>query len=123
MHLVVVGSRNFKNKKLVSTFLDLLCDPYLDTVVSGGAEGPDTWAEEWSKETNTNFKAYLPDWNKYGKKAGIMRNTEMVEDGDLILAFWDGKSRGTQDTIRKAMKLKVPLYLFVHPGGEERFID
>lgn len=58
---------------------------------------------------------YLPDWDKYGKSAGFKRNTTIVEACDTLLAFWDGKSRGTQDSIAKAEKLgKLTIVITYH---------
>ena len=92
--------------------LDLFIDPnHVGCVVSGGANGVDTLAEHWAKRNHIEFIAYLPQWKKFGKKAGIIRNHEMIEFCDVLISFWDGKSKGTLDTIIYAKKLGVPAYV------------
>lgn len=72
------------------------------TIISGGAEGPDSWAAEWADSGKYNLKVFYADWKTHGKAAGPIRNTQIVEAADRLIAFWDGKSRGTLDSITKA---------------------
>lgn len=76
-----------------------------DLVVSGGAKGPDTLGVLWAKENDVEVKEFMPDWEKYGRAAGFKRNSQIVESANLVIAFWDGLSRGTKDSIDKARKL------------------
>jgi len=71
-------------------------------VVSGGAKGVDTWAVESAQKYGLKVEVYPADWEKHGKGAGFIRNTQIVEGSDSVLAFWDLISRGTMDTVRKA---------------------
>lgn len=106
--ICICGSRD-----ITDINLDLFIDPtHVGCVISGGANGVDTLAEHWAKRNKIEFIAYLAQWNKFGKKAGIIRNHEMVEFCDYVFAFWNGKSKGTLDTILYAKKLNVPV--FVH---------
>lgn len=106
--ICICGSRD-----ITDINLDLFIDPtHVGCIVSGGANGIDTLAEHWAKRNKIEFIAYLAQWNKFGKKAGIIRNHEMVEFCDYVFAFWNGKSKGTLDTILYAKKLNVPV--FVH---------
>lgn len=106
--ICICGSRD-----ITDINLDLFIDPtHVGCVISGGANGVDTLAEHWAKRNKIEFIAYLAQWNKFGKKAGIIRNHEMVEFCDYVFAFWNGKSKGTLDTILYAKKLNVPI--FVH---------
>lgn len=73
-----------------------------DTVISGGARGPDSWAILVAKRLNHPTEEIPADWDKFGRAAGMLRNTQVVERADWVIAFWDGKSRGTRDTIGKA---------------------
>lgn len=92
--------------------LDLFINPeHVGCVISGGANGVDTLAEHWAKRNHLEFVAYLAQWKKFGKKAGIMRNHDMVEFCDVLISFWDGKSKGTLDTILYAKQLGVPTYV------------
>lgn len=71
------------------------------TIISGGAKGADTFAKNFAKAYDTAFIEILPDWETHGKKAGYLRNIEMLDqDGvSMVIAIWDGKSKGTKHTI------------------------
>lgn len=101
LRIGVIGSRGFNDYKLLKDTLD----EYLDRVfliVSGGARGADMLGEKWANENSVKTLIIKPDWEKYGKIAGFLRNTDIVENSDLIIAFWDSMSRGTEDSIKKA---------------------
>jgi len=100
----VIGSRSFNNYELTKRTLD----EYLDKVwviVSGGASGADSLGEKWANENNIKTCIYKPDWDIYGKKAGFIRNKDIVDDSDIVIAFWDGLSRGTEHSINLARKM------------------
>jgi hypothetical protein len=78
------------------------------TIVSGGADGADKLAEELANEMNLEFLLYKPNWKEHGQAAGFIRNTVMVEKCTHAIGFWDGKSRGTKDTITKLTKIEKP---------------
>jgi hypothetical protein len=65
-------------------------------------------AATYAEEHRIPLIVFEADWNKHGKRAGFIRNTDIVMESDMIVAFWDGKSRGTADTIAKAKTLKKP---------------
>ena len=90
-----------------------------DTVLSGGARGPDTWAIVVARNLNHPTEVILADWENLGKKAGMLRNTQVVERADWVIAFWDGKSRGTRDTIGKAHKTGCRVTV-IFPDGRIR---
>lgn len=98
---LVVGSRTFNDYKLLCEKLDLLLVYHNNiVVVSGGAKGADTLAEKYATEHNYGCKVFPADWNKYGRPAGYIRNKQMHEyiskqEHRGVVAFWDGKSRGT----------------------------
>jgi hypothetical protein len=105
MNIAVVGSRNFTNYDLLKQKLDsIINDRKFDniTIISGGASGADTLAEKYAKENNYGLIVKNAEWNKYGKSAGYKRNVEIVNLSNLVVAFWDGKSRGTNNTINIA---------------------
>ncbi|KKL45313.1 hypothetical protein LCGC14_2356910, partial [marine sediment metagenome] len=54
---------------------------------------------------------YRAEWDKYGKSAGFLRNQTIIDNCDMVVAFWDGKSKGTADTINKAKRSKKPILL------------
>jgi hypothetical protein len=106
MTIAIIGSRSITDKAQIYQKLDqIFRSRKPDEVVSGGAKGPDTLGVLWARENGVSVKEFLPDWAKYGRSAGFKRNTQIVESADLVIAFWDGESRGTLDSINKAKKL------------------
>lgn len=77
-------------------------------VVSGGAMGIDRSGEYWAKFRNFPVKRFRADWETHGRSAGPKRNANMAEYADALLAFWDGKSRGTQSMISEMRRAKKP---------------
>ena len=105
MKLAIIGSRSFNDVAFISSELDkLLKLSNLDLIISGGARGADSIGVEWARSKGIPCKVHLPDWNKYGKGAGFVRNELIINDCDAVIAFWDGKSRGTLYSIDLAKK-------------------
>ena len=116
MKLAIVGGRDFDNYTLMESILwDLLkikgSDVPQDTIISGGARGVDSLAKKYAVEESIPYLEFPAEWNKYGKSAGFIRNQTIVDNCDMVLAFWDGKSAGTADTIAKAKKAKKPTFI------------
>lgn len=120
--IIIAGGRDFNNYDLVQ---DVLLDMYLHLIsdniavrdiqfVLGGAKGADSLGEKFADEYGFDKKMFIPDWQSQGKKAGILRNHEMGDYGTHLVAFWDGKSRGTKDMIdyakKKGLEVKVIRY-------------
>jgi hypothetical protein len=81
-------------------------------VVSGKASGVDAAGEAWAKRNNVPVKDFPADWDKHGKAAGPIRNREMAEYGDILVAFWDGNSKGTGSMIKEMNALAKQVYIF-----------
>lgn len=113
MKLAIVGSRAFNDYGLlVDTILDFMCPlDFITEIISGGAKGADTLGNNFADNNGIESTIYRPEWDKYGKSAGFIRNQTIIDNCDMVLAFWDGKSRGTADTIEKAKKAKKPTFL------------
>lgn len=108
MKIAIIGSRTFLDYELLSdTIKNYLSENNLiiKSVVSGGAKGADTLAEKFALENTIEMIVFKPDWKRFGKRAGFMRNTLIIENSDIVFAFWDGKSSGTKDSIEKAKSL------------------
>lgn len=105
--VAIVGSRKWTDEKRIVKYIKDL--PKDSVIVSGGAQGVDQTAIYWAKFFALETKVYLPDWNKHGKSAGMIRNSLIVEDCDRLVAFWNGKSKGTKDSIDKARKAGKPV--------------
>ena len=102
--VIVAGSRTFQNYQLLCKELDTIKEQ-IGTIVCGEAKGADTLGRNYAYANNIKIKSFPADWQTYGQKAGMMRNSEMAEYADMLIAFWDGKSVGTQDMINKMEKL------------------
>ena len=103
MKVAVVGSRGFSDYKLLSETLDKI---KITLIISGSAKGADTLGEQYAKDNGIETKIFKPDWEKHGKAAGMLRNTDIINEAELVVAFWDGSSKGTLDSINKAKKNK-----------------
>lgn len=111
MKLAIVGSRKVlisydEFKSIIRKSLDL---SFIDTIVSGGAKGIDSFAEQFATENHLKLIVYKPDYSRYGKSAPLVRNTLIIEDSDLVLALPSKDSKGTWDSIKKAQKLNKRL--------------
>lgn len=124
MKVAIIGSRSFQDYKLLCETLK----PYqnkITEIISGGAQGADElgarWCKEFLKKEPIIFEAKWDDFNAkncligknskgefYNTLAGFNRNTDIIKSADCIIAFWDGISRGTEDSLKKAKKMKKP---------------
>ncbi len=108
--VAIVGSRDYKNLDQVKEFIEAF--PEDTIIVSGGAIGVDTIAEEKAEELGLKIKIFFPDWAKFKKAAGPIRNKKIVDYADLVVAFWRKKSKGTGSTIKLALEAKKPIIIF-----------
>lgn len=127
---IVAGSRGITNYEYVKAAIEY-CGWEVSEIVSGGAYGVDKLGERWARENNIPIKQFIPEWknitgkpaneigeNKYGqywKRAGIVRNIQMADYADALVAIWDGKSTGTQHMIRNAEEKKLKVYVLKLP--------
>jgi len=103
MRTIIAGGRNFTDyEDLVETirFTDNIWT--ISEVLSGGAKGADYLGEVWASANNVPVQRYPAEWDKYGKGAGFIRNSQMAENAEALIAFWDGESRGTKHMIEVA---------------------
>lgn len=117
MKVAVVGSRTFTDYNLLRQTLDTLY-PQVSLIVSGGAKGADSLAERYAKEEGISTLIFKPDWKTHGKAAGFIRNKDIVEAADLVVAFWDGLSKGTKNSMEHAEKMgkKLITIMFTTDG-------
>jgi hypothetical protein len=105
--IVVVGSREYPNLDEVRQFV---FEQERDAVIiSGGAFGVDTEAINAARHYRMPYEVYPARWSQHGRSAGAIRNREMVDGADEVVAFWDGKSRGTKITIDYAQAQGKPV--------------
>lgn len=115
LKVIVAGSRGFDNYELLQEKLDFYLRNHDDVeIVSGTARGADRLGERYAIARGLPLKKFSANWNKYGKKAGYLRNEQMVNYADACVVFWDGKSKGSKHTIDLAKKhgLKVRIVRF-----------
>uniref|UniRef100_A0A6M3KDA8 YspA cpYpsA-related SLOG domain-containing protein n=1 Tax=viral metagenome TaxID=1070528 RepID=A0A6M3KDA8_9ZZZZ len=111
MKIAIVGSRTFNNYEWLSEILLQFDLTLVYEIVSGGAKGADTLGKKFAEHYSITHRVFSPEWDKYGKSAGFIRNQTIVDNCDIVIAFWDGESRGTADTIEKAKKAKKPTFI------------
>ena len=102
MKVAIIGSRSFKDYDLLKKTLDGIAE--ISLIISGCAVGADTLGELYAKEKGIPTLLFRPDWEKYGKAAGFIRNKEIISNADFVIAFWDTKSKGTAHSISLANK-------------------
>lgn len=98
--VLICGSRSIKNLNIGRYIRPSSCG----AIIHGGAIGVDTIADSWAKANNIETIIYKPNYKIYGKRAPLVRDEEMVDFADVVIAFYDGKSRGTLYTINYARK-------------------
>ena len=126
MKVAVIGSRGFTDYSVVKDYLDRLNAMHpISVIVSGGAKGADSLGEAWADENGVAKCIYHAEWenlshpdaviltNQYGKRydarAGHRRNRFIINDADLVLAFWDKRSKGTADAVGYAKSIGKPI--------------
>ncbi|MBQ8600263.1 MAG: DUF2493 domain-containing protein [Clostridia bacterium] len=107
MKVAVIGSRNLEVADLGKYLPE-----ETDEIVSGGAKGIDTCARRYAQEHGIKLTEFLPEYNRFGRGAPLKRNITIVEYSDLVLAFWDGQSRGTKFVIDHCKKTDKPVKIF-----------
>ena len=111
--VVIAGCRDYENFEEAKRFIDICLSNVRKEneiiIVSGGAKGADAIGEWYAKENGLGVEKYPADWEKYGRRAGPIRNKQMAEISDYVICFWDEKSKGTKSMIDYAKKLNKPV--------------
>ncbi len=110
--VAIVGSRQFGERaaEVRQQIADYIAElPRGDEIVTGGALGADAWAEFFAKRDSRPVHVFPADWQRYGRRAGAVRNKQIVDAADRVVAFWDGKSPGTKITIDMATRAGKPV--------------
>lgn len=104
MKVAIIGSRSL----IITNFEDYIPENTVE-IISGGAKGIDSCAKDFALKHSLKYTEFLPKYNLYGKAAPLRRNLEIISYADMILAFWDEKSRGTKFVIDNCKKVKKPI--------------
>lgn len=110
MKVIIAGSREINITVDAMSQIVRKSGWMIDEVVSGEARGVDRTAKQYAINYGIKYKPFPADWSKYGKAAGPIRNKEMAEYGDALIAIWDSKSRGTEDMIQQAIENNLKVY-------------
>ncbi len=108
MKVAVIGSRGLTNVEISKYIPENVTE-----IISGGARGIDTLAEEWANKNGISKTIIKPEYERYKRGAPLKRNEKIVELADVIIALWDGKSRGTKFTIDYAKELKKEVKIYI----------
>jgi len=113
--VIIAGGRLFNDYESLKIYLDYLFQNKNNIeIVSGGARGVDKLGERYAREHKIPFVIFEAEWDRLGKSAGMQRNNLMASYADALVAFWDGKSRGTKHMIEyattKGLQVKVKQY-------------
>ena len=107
MKVAIIGSRGLNIENLEKYLPDNVTE-----IITGGAKGVDTSAKEYALAHGIPLTEFLPEYNKYRRAAPLKRNQTIIEHADLVLAFWDGTSRGTKYVIDTCKKNGVPIEVY-----------
>ncbi len=103
MKVIIAGGRNFNDYgKLFQFCNNILFKQTEVEIVSGTANGADKLGEKYANDKRLPIKKFPPNWKMFGRGAGIKRNVEMANYADVLIAFWDSKSKGTKHMIDQA---------------------
>ena len=107
MKVAIIGSREVGKIDFAQELERLINLQQGDIVISGGAKGIDSFAAQYAKEKGFRLIEIRPDFEKNGRSATFIRNRTIVDNADMVIAFWDGASKGTKYTIDYAKRNDV----------------
>ena len=113
--IAIVGSREFKKLDLVEAMILILKNLFNDfSVISGGAKGVDSKAKEVCIKHGIKYVEYAPDFSKgYDVRKYHERNDKIIKESDMLIAFWNGVSKGTESVIIKALQAKKQIIVIM----------
>jgi predicted Rossmann fold nucleotide-binding protein DprA/Smf involved in DNA uptake len=109
MKAAVIGSRTFDSYQFMEQILRFYD---ITLIISGGAKGADACAKQYAHSNGISYREYLPDWDQYGKRAGFLRNRQIVNDAEIVIAFWDSVSKGTKNSVDIANDMGKEVYIY-----------
>lgn len=114
MKTIIAGSRDITEYSAVLLAIEYAkkhANIEITQIVSGGANGVDALGEQYARENSIPLIVMRADWKNHGKAAGPIRNKQMAECSDALIAIWDGASKGTKNMISEATKLGLRVYV------------
>ncbi len=115
MKVAIIGSRNLRVDNM-----EIYLPKEIKEIVSGGAKGIDECAREFAEKKGIPLKEFLPEYSKYGKGAPLKRNLQIIQYSDMVVALWDGKSKGTKYVIDNCLKMgkEIMVYTVDEDSGD-----
>lgn len=126
LRVIVAGGRDFIDRDYLYERLDhhfrKFSDNELEIVHGGAPDGADKFADDYAKECSLQYIVFEADWIRYGDSAGPRRNAEMAKYAHALIAFWDGKSRGTKSMINQAKKYSIPYTVYNYTNERQSYL-
>lgn len=126
MKIIIAGGRDFSDYDKLCKEVDFAlskCEISRVEIVSGAAKGADSLGEKYARDHGIKLKQFSADWEKYGKAAGYKRNSEMGNYADALIAFWDGKSKGTFNMINIANKKGLQVRIVKYESAPIKYVE
>ena len=118
-NVIIAGSRNFCDYKMLedrcqSVLANWCAENGCDVqIITGGARGADELGKRYAQEHQWEYQEFPANWDLHGKAAGPIRNREMAKTAHVLIAFWDGRSRGTRNMINEALHYGLDVHVYV----------
>lgn len=116
LKVAIVGSRAIKNYAIVKRVMESLPETFkFKMLICGKADGVDMLGDKWAKEQRLAIRYYTPDYDQFGQSAPLERNKVMAQQADVVVAIWNGKSRGTKHMITQSIKAGCRVFVAQPP--------
>ena len=112
MKIAIIGSRN-----ITVEHLERYLPTQADEIVSGGARGIDSCAKKYAEQNGLKITEFLPEYQRYGRGAPLKRNDQIIAYADMVVAFWDGSSKGTKYVIERCRRIGKGVIVYEVRGG------
>lgn len=121
LRTIIAGSRTITDPAMLDAALIAWgwCT-FITAVVCGEAPGADTLGRQWADQRDIPVLSFPADWKAHGKAAGPIRNEQMADSADALLALWDGQSKGTAHMITTARRYGIKVYVYTVQDYERR---
>ena len=124
--IVIIGSRDFSDYGYFKSEFELFLEENNIKdykIVSGGARGADTFGRNYAKSQNKEIIEFIPNWEKYGKRAGFLRDYDIWNNSNIGIAFWDGTSTGTAHSFEITKKQNKTLKVIHYTTKESWYLN
>lgn len=122
MKVIIAGSRHYTPQQADALVQNAIAQAgwEITHVINGTAKGIDQAGARWARKNKIPVINFPPDWKTHGKKAGPLRNTEMLKNADALIIIWNGKSKGSKNMLTQAKNKRIPIHQTITPEQEEQ---